>query len=96
MLRGEYREAVGQCRDVLESISRGLRDKDQQPTKPQQEWTKAERLQRVRSAMRLFTHPARHVDEVTATFEWSRIDAASTITMCAALLQELAAPGARP
>lgn len=95
MLRGEYREAVGFCRDVLESISKGLRDTDSPPTTPQKEWTKAERLQNLRRALKVFTHPARHVDEVTATFDWSRIDAASAIRWCAALIQELGAPGAR-
>jgi hypothetical protein len=95
MLRGEYREAVGCCRDVLESIGRALRDTDE-PSKPVRELTKAERLQRVRNALKVFTHPARHADEVAATFDWTRLDAATTIAMCAALVQELGAPGARP
>jgi hypothetical protein len=49
----------------------------------------------LRRAARVFTHPARHQDQVTALFDWNRIDATSTISMVAALLNELAAPGAR-
>jgi hypothetical protein len=56
---------------------------------------KADRLRLLRHAMRIFTHPPHHKDDVTAMFEWNRKDAASTISMVAALLNELDAPGAR-
>ncbi len=95
MARGDYREAVGLCRDVLEEIMRALKDDDNIDFSGAREMDKAKRLRLLRRAARVFTHPARHRDEVTASFEWNRIDAASTISIVAALLNELAAPGAR-
>lgn len=94
MARGDYRESVGLCRDVLEEMMRALKDDDNIDFVGQREIDKAKRLRLLRRAARVFTHPARHRDEVTVAFEWNRIDAASTISLVAALLNELAAPGA--
>lgn len=74
---------------------RALKDDDNIDFSGAREMDKAKRLRLLRRAARVFTHPARHRDEVTASFEWNRIDAASTISIVAALLNELAAPGAR-
>jgi len=95
MLRGEYREAVGCCRDVIEALTRALRDKDEQLAKlvtNTRELDKAERLRLLRQALKVLTHPARHADEVAAAIEWTRTDAVAVITMTAAVMQELAAP----
>lgn len=100
MLRGDYREAVGLCRDVLEEMSKALGDSDPTPLPElfagQRQMSKADRLRVLRQALKVFTHPAHHRDAVSVGMEWSRIDAASTVTMAAALLDELGAPGAKP
>jgi hypothetical protein len=95
MARGDYRDAVGLCRGVLEEVKRALKDDDDIGFANQRDMNKADRLRLVRRAMRVFTHPPHHKDDVTALFEWNRTDAASTISIVAALLNELAAPGAR-
>ena len=95
LYRGEYREAVGCCRDVLESLSTAMGDSDVQDTEFQaffrdvRSKDKAARLRLVRRAMKILSHPARHADEVATQIEWSRTDATAVITMIAALLQQL-------
>ncbi len=95
MARGDYREAVGLCRDVLEEVMLALKDDDIIDFTGTREMDKAKRLRLLRRAARVFTHPARHKDEVAVALEWNRVDAASTISLVAALLNELAAPAAR-
>lgn len=97
---GQYTEAVGICRDVLEEITRALKDENG-PDVPvaglfekTRQMNKAERLRLLRRATKVLTHPARHRDEVAVAIEWSRIDAVSMVTITAALIQELHAPGA--
>ncbi len=90
--RGEYREAVGACRDVLESLSEALRDKDavsKEDFENLRDKDKAARLRLLRRALIVLTHPARHADEVSAAIEWQRIDAFSILSMVAALVQEI-------
>jgi hypothetical protein len=93
--RGEYREAVGCCRDVLESLSTAMGDSDAQDTEFQvffrdvRSKDKAARLRLVRRAMKILCHPARHANEVATQIEWNRTDATVVITMIAALLQQL-------
>jgi hypothetical protein len=95
LLRGEYREAVGCCRDVLESLSTAMGDNDVQDAEFQaffrevRSKDKAGRLRLVRRAMKILSHPARHADEVATQIEWNRTDATAVITMIAALLQQL-------
>ena len=97
MMRGEYREAVGLCRDVMEEMEKALPGGVGEPEfKDLKAKNKSERLALMRRAMRVFTHPARHRDEVSARFEWSRHDAVFAITTVAALLKELGAPDAWP
>jgi hypothetical protein len=98
MLRGEYREAVGGCRDVIEALTRALGDKDEQLAKlvgNTRDLDKADRQRLLRQALKVLTHPARHADEVAASFEWTRIDAITIIAMTASVMQMLTAPGAR-
>jgi hypothetical protein len=99
MTRGDYRDAVGLCREVLEEMSTALGDSEPSPLPElfsgQRQMSKAERLRVLRHALKVFTHPAHHRDAVSVAMEWNRIDAASTITMVAALLDELGAPDAR-
>jgi hypothetical protein len=96
MSRGDYREAVGVCRDVMDKINSALKDDDNLAEFSNlREKTKADRVRLLRRAVRVFTHPAHHGDDVAGRFEWNRVDAASTISIVAALLNELDAPGAR-
>jgi hypothetical protein len=95
LLRGEYREAVGCSRDVLESLSAALGDRDDQDTEVQQlfansrQMDKAARLRVLRRALKLITHPARHADQGAASIDWTRDDAIAMVTMLAALLQRM-------
>lgn len=95
MARGAHREAVGLCRDVLESISLALGDRDDQDTTFQtffantRSMDKATRLRLVRRALKVLSHPARHVDQVTVQIEWDRADAGAMISMLAALMAVL-------
>ncbi|MGH7722094.1 MAG: hypothetical protein ACRENL_04560 [Candidatus Dormibacteria bacterium] len=93
--RGDYRDAVGHCRDVMENISLALKDNDNIGFTDMKTMDKADRLRLLRRAFRTFTHPARHRDEVTVAIEWNRIDAVCAVSIAAALLTELSAPGAR-
>jgi hypothetical protein len=102
MRDGQDRDAVGACRDALEEITRALGDDDdldpvvQRLFDKSRAMTKAERLRVLRRALKLITHPARHRDQVSVGIDWSRIDASAVITMTAAFLNEMSAPGARP
>ncbi len=94
MLRGHFRDAVGACRDVVESLSITLSDEKDQLPEAIQSWfkdtrsmDKKERLRIVRRALKVLTHPARHADEVSASIEWGPTDARTVILMAAALLQ---------
>jgi hypothetical protein len=95
LLEGEYREAIGRCRDVLEALSLALGDGDR--TRPEVEalfansrtLDKDERLQALRRALKLLTHPARHADEVAQQIEWTRADALTVVHIVAALLARL-------
>lgn len=93
MRLGHYREAVGACRDALEALSLGLGDQDESDPEfstllaNTRSKDKAARLRVLRRALKLMTHPARHVDEVAVRFDWDREDAASAIAMIAAVLR---------
>jgi len=94
MLRGHFRDAVGTCRDVLELISSGLNDEIDQPPDVIKSWfestremDKGARLRLVRRSLKILTHPARHADEVSTSFEWGPTDAIGAVMMTAALFQ---------
>lgn len=94
LLCGHFRDAVGACRDVMESLSVVLSDENTQPPEIIKSWFentrsmgKEERLRIVRRALKLLTHPARHADEVSASIEWRPMDARTVISLTAALLQ---------
>lgn len=97
--RGEWREAVGRCRDVFEAVETAKSDKQAvdgafaAPNgKNQRDLTFDERLLAVRKALKLLTHPARHYDESTIDYEWRGEDAYAMVAMTAALIRKLAAP----
>ena len=94
MLRGHFRDAVGSCRDVMESLSAVLNDERDQLPEAIKSWfnctrsmSKEERLRLVRRAFKILTHPARHADEVSTSIEWGPMDARVAVIMAAALLQ---------
>jgi hypothetical protein len=62
----------------------------------QRTMTKADRLRVLRKALKLVTHPARHRDQISVNIDWSRVDSQEMITMVAAFLSKMGAPGARP
>jgi hypothetical protein len=95
---GDYREAVGLCRDVMEAFGEAVGDDDAQTVLPelfngQRQMDKAQRQQLLRRALKVFTHPARHRDSSALAFEWSRADAAAALTISAALLASAPEPG---
>lgn len=85
--QGKWRETVGQCRDMLEALALVAGDQEPKANESQKDWTKEQRLANVRRALRVLTHPARHVDEVTVRIEWGRDDAVAMLAFCAALLR---------
>ena len=91
--RGEFRDAVGQCRDVLESLTHARGEQnDQVPGAAHlfhnvKTMSKDERVKVVRNALRYLTHQARHVDENTVNVEFHRQDASFILTMVAAVLR---------
>lgn len=94
MMRGKHREAVGACRDVLESMGVALADEQGQTPEAVRSWfegthemDKAARVRLVRRALKILTHPARHADEVSAGHEWGPEDAKAIVTATAALVQ---------
>lgn len=87
LMHGRYREAVGACRDVLESLDTALGDAAAAVPDNQRDWDKACRVRNLRRALKVLTHPARHADEVSAQHEWGPEDAASIVTATAALLR---------
>jgi len=94
MMRGHFRDAVGACRDVMESLASALNDEKNELPGAIKSWfeetramDKEERLRIVRRALKVLTHPARHADDVSTSIEWGPTDARATIAMAAALFQ---------
>lgn len=91
--RGRWRECVGACRDVLEALSLEAGDPDiadgawDAVYKSQKELDLAARMRVVRRSLKLLTHPARHVDEVTARIEWQAEDAKFALAVVAAAVR---------
>jgi hypothetical protein len=97
MARGDYRDAVGGCRDVVERIDSALKlGVDQALFENNRGKTKVERLKLVIRSLKVFTHPARHSDDASVVFEWNRLDAFFAISSVAAIITEFGAPGGRP
>lgn len=97
LLKGHFRDAVGACRDVMESLSVALRDENAQPPEMVKSWFegtrsmgKEERICLVRRALKVLTHPARHADEISTSIEWSPKDARTIIVLAASLFQIVA------
>lgn len=95
LFRGDYRGAVGLCRDVLESLE-VIEDKEQEefsdsdPPEDPRSLNKEGRISKIEKALRTFAHAAKHADKQTVNIEWDRRDAVMAVTMTAALLQRRA------
>jgi hypothetical protein len=92
LLGGSYREAVGKCRDVLEALARAIQeaDADEAPALGKAA-TKDERYAGIRAALRFLTHPARHADQYSAKYVWTRADAQCTLAATAAVVRRFLA-----
>jgi hypothetical protein len=91
---GKYTEAVGLCRDVLEVVSRILKDTQNSSFASElfrdiRSKNKSERIQMLRYTLKVLTHPARHRDEIAVAIEWTRNDATSIVAITTAILQML-------
>ena len=93
MMNGNYREAVGCCRDVLESLTTALKDSDTKDPEVQQLFANSKKMDKparqrvIRKALKVLSNPARHADANAANIEWLRKDATSMITMVATMMQ---------
>jgi len=86
---GRYREAVRECRDLLEALY--LEDREEfaefKPTFPKSSQAgKGARLHLIREAILVLTHAAAHDDPVARSFQWERKDAQMVIGLLAALI----------
>lgn len=93
-LRGHFRDSVGACRDVMESLSKALSDDKYQPDEAVKSYFKStrsmgkkERVRLIRRAVTVLTHPARHADKDSSSIDWSPMDARAVIVMTVTLLQ---------
>ncbi len=92
LANGNWREAVGHCRDVLESLSVAKGDGDH--TDPAfdaifantRQMGKEERQIVIRRSLKTLAHPAKHRDEDAQKIEWRRDDAVGMVTIMAAVL----------
>lgn len=90
---GDNRTAVGTCRKALEALAEARGDANSSVLKNPdlfvrtRDMDKADRLRVVRYALKVFTHPAMHADEVSAEISYDRDDAVRMVAMLAALLR---------
>lgn len=95
--RGDWRAAVGSTRDVMESMSAALGDRDDldQAFAPMYEktrtWDRAARLRNLRRALRVFAHPAKHSSIDSVGIEWTREDALMALTIAGGIVGRMGA-----
>lgn len=92
LLHGDWRDAVGKTRDIMEAIASALGEEGDQLAEFQKLFEKvrgsdrATRLRVLRRALTLFAAPAKHGDEKSSAIDWKRSDAVMAVHMAAALL----------
>jgi len=90
LTQGRWREAVGQCRDVLESLEQAAKaageDRAELP-KDRRTWSKSQRYCHVQQALLILAHAARHADQVAQAIDWEREDAQTMLLMTASILR---------
>lgn len=90
MTQGRWREAVGKCRDVLESFEAATRATDaERPELPKarRTWSKSQRYWNLQHAVMTLTHAARHADQLTQAIDWEREDAQAMLLMTASIVR---------
>jgi len=98
MLRGEWREAAGCCRDVLEALADAVGDADVSDPEVKTLFVNARamgkdaRLRSLRRALMIMSPPARHADQVATAFEWERRDARVLYAAVAMLVSRYGSP----
>lgn len=91
LLGGEWRDAVGRCRDVYECIAQTVGDSEVRDPEVQtlferaRSMDKAARYRTIRRALKLMADAARHVD---SQYDWNRTDALSMISMTSAIINQ--------
>lgn len=91
-----FRNAVGSCRDVMESLSAALEDQDEKDLAVKaifenaRSMDKERRFRVVRQAMKVLSNPAHHADAAADQSGWDRMDALSIVAMSAVLLGRFA------
>jgi hypothetical protein len=88
---GRYREAVRECRDLIEALysEEGATFEEFDPRFPHSRQAgMGARIYAIRQAILMLTHAAAHDDEVAQRFQWERRDALAVIGLLAALLQQ--------
>ena len=95
---GKYREAIGQCRDVLDSLDRARGDATPEgddsakaragpaPTN-QKQMSKDERFDGIGRALKTVSNLARHADDIASRTVWTRTDAHCHLAAVAAILR---------
>jgi hypothetical protein len=86
--RGEYRDSVARCRDVLETLSKVYGDRaevDAEDFSNLRAKDKEARFRLVRRALQKLADLAHHADESPTPTEWNRADASAVLAMVAAV-----------
>jgi hypothetical protein len=84
---GDYRDAVGRCREVLEAIAHAVGgDENSVSFDNSRKHSKDQRLLLIRRAVRSLPHAAKHLLPEEKEIQWQRADAQMLITMTASVL----------
>ena len=95
LLKGHYDEAVGKCRLVLESLTKGLKEESGcrsaidaycKDRKQKEEMTKDQRFLFLREAARHVCHLPHHASDYSMSASYDRADATSTLGVTAAII----------
>jgi hypothetical protein len=87
-LSGDWRNAVGLCRESIEALTRAFPAVDSQASfEFLRRKSKDERMLVLRRALTLLPHAAKHDDPEEAEITWTRQDAETIVAMTASLIQ---------
>lgn len=86
-LKGDWRSAVGQCRECIEALTKAYPGEDTQASfENLRRKSRDERMAVLRRALILLPHAARHDDPDEVEVAWTRQDAETIVAMAASLL----------
>jgi len=98
MHRGDWREAIACCRDVLEALAarpgfaEPASSEEQQTPSDRKKLPKDARFHAVWRALKQVTDLAKHADETALTTEWERRDARAVFAAVAGLVARFGSP----